>query len=249
MAHLYLNSTLPKQLAGVHDLTTYISIVVKKQVKRTAHVTTTTADPAQLLLQTLTQAMHASSVNDATVDTYAIESDTLVPWLLHHHIPERLVSVDSHIQICRKSADIIAYLAQHGEMNTTWLDLIWQRMEREPHESVITSVYETIMCIFLHLTLQHRAYLYATKVTHITCASFDVTFMMKLLIPFIFQCLFAKTTEEMKRVKEAETETHVETEQDAGNGVKSTPDGAIADMSIDDDPNVQQLRADDYGLP
>ena len=88
-----------------------------------------------------------------------LKPEYLINWIEENKLVEFLLGESSHVEVIKRSASLLIFLANNNHLNVNHLELLWKSQE-DKHEATVLGVYETINEIASYLNKDSILYLF-----------------------------------------------------------------------------------------
>ena len=150
-------------LASIRDLI-HLASLKAEYIKRIQNLSARTA----AYVTTSRDAMLAAAQNMYI----ATPVEDLVSWLLQHDIVDLAYGPLAHMEVMRRGAEFLKFLASQNSLTTAHLDLIWEGGMGK-HEAVESIVFSALTVLAPHLSLDLLLYLNDAKVATLPLQQFS----------------------------------------------------------------------------
>ena len=104
-----------------------------------------------------------------------INTESLKQWLLDQRVLEIIFGENTHVEIVKRSASVIIFLAKEGALPNEVVDLVW-RCQIGKHEDMVRVVYSTIQEILPEISVQQTDLFYQ-KIMQVPQSLYDDKFL------------------------------------------------------------------------
>lgn len=109
--------------------------------------------------------------DDSPRHTRWIKPEYLCNWIHENKLTEFLLGETSHIEVIKRSANVLRFLSFHKQLTKEHLDLLWKCQEGK-HEATVLGVFDTINDIALDLSTESLNYVF-TKIQSIPIKKYN----------------------------------------------------------------------------
>ena len=104
---------------------------------------------------------HSWQDNDSPrVNSRWLKPEYLIQWINDNKLVEYLLGDSTHIEVIKRSASVLIFLANHNHLTADHLEFLWKSQE-DKHEATVLGVYETINEIASYLNKESISYLFS----------------------------------------------------------------------------------------
>ena len=82
-----------------------------------------------------------------------LSPEYLVGWVVKNGIPAIILNENAHAELVKRASYILAFLAKHGAMTTSLLELLW-KCQLDKHEDIVRAIYDVIKDVVEYLSFE-----------------------------------------------------------------------------------------------
>jgi len=89
-----------------------------------------------------------------------LKPEYLCNWIHENKLTELLFGESSHIEVIKRSANVLRFLSYHKQLTKEHLDLLWKCQDGK-HEATVLGVFETIIELSIDLSIESLDYIFS----------------------------------------------------------------------------------------